>query len=232
MIERLVGQCVLKQSGALVLDVNGVGYGVEMTDTALAGIQEGDRLTLWTHLHVSEDAHRLFGFPAHGDRVLFDLLLSVSGVGPRHALAIVGALDARVLYEAVESEDPSGLPKVPHVGKTMWEKILLGLKPKSKLERLAALSLALPAATAAALKTAAAVPLFEGARRTGLAPALLGDLRSALENFGYKDKELQPVLKRFEREPPAKDLASLVRLALAELAGSLKESKRTAEELF
>ena len=220
MIERLVGTCVLKQAGALVLDVAGVGYGVEMTDPALAGIQDGQDLTVWVHTHVREDTLRLFGFLTHTERMVFHLLLSISGVGPKVAMAILATVPLAQLIQAVERDDSALLEEVPGIGPRQSKKILLELKPK--VDKLAGIGLLerAEAKAAPAMKAGAATTLFDAVNQP-LPKTVVADLRSALENFGYKEKELLALIKRFERQPPARDLASLIRLALVELTGGM-----------
>ena len=229
MIEQLRGRCVLKQLGSIIVDVGGVGYGVEMCEASLGTIEEGEAIiTVWVHTHVREDSIRLFGFLTHAERMLFAQLIAVSGVGPKVAMAIMGAVPIGQLIHAIEQDDAVVLEEVPGIGPRQSKKILLELKPK--LGKLAALGL-LKAASATS-KAPTQSSLFEGNKRT-LAPALVADLRSALENFGYKDKELSPLIRRFEREPPARNLPELVRLALAELGGNVGGvSGGRAEELF
>ena len=222
MIERLVGTCVLKQAGALVLDVAGVGYGVEMTDPALASIQDGQDLTVWIHTHVREDTLRLFGFLTHSERMVFHLLLSISGVGPKVAMAILATVPLAQLIQAVERDDSALLEEVPGIGPRQSKKILLELKPK--VDKLAGIGLLerteAKAAPLANAKGGAATSLFDAVNQP-LPKTVVADLRSALENFGYKEKELLALIKRFERQPPARDLASLIRLALVDLTGGM-----------
>jgi Holliday junction DNA helicase RuvA len=234
MIERLVGTCVLKQAGALIVDVAGVGYGVEMTEAALAGIEEGQDLTLWVHTHVREDVLRLFGFLTHTERLVFNLLLSVSGVGPKVALGILAVVPLPQLIQAIEGDDSAVLEEVPGIGPRQSKKILLELKPK--LDKLAGFGMQqrVDGKAAQTAKAGAMGSLFEGANQP-LAKIMLAELKSALENFGYKDKELLVLIKRFERQPPARDLASLIRLALVELTGGMAVgpgNSRLLEELF
>ena len=234
MIERLVGTCVLKQAGALIVDVAGVGYGVEMTEAALAGLEEGQDLIVWVHTHVREDALRLFGFLTHTERLVFNLLLSISGVGPKVALGILAVVPLGQLIQAIEGDDSAVLEEVPGIGPRQSKKILLELKPK--LDKLAGFGMQERVESRAALtsKAGATGLLFDGANQP-LAKMMVADLRSALENFGYKDKELLVLIKRFERQPPARDLASLIRLALVELAGGMMGgpgANKLLEELF
>lgn len=232
MIERLSGRCVLKQMGAVIVDVSGVGYGVELAERALSQIDEGQELVLWIHTHVREDQLKLFGFLTHAERVLFQALLGVNDIGPKVAMAVMNTLTINQLLTAVELEDAGPLEEVPGIGKSKSKRILLELKPK--LAKLSALGLLAGnhAGPASKNRGPGALSLFAEASR--LAPSVVADLKSALENFGYKDKELAPLLKRFEREPPAQGLAELIRHALAEINGTLKTegARRSAEELF
>jgi Holliday junction DNA helicase RuvA len=249
MIERLTGIPVLKSLTGLVVDVQGVGYGLEMSDAALAAIEVAApgvpvrSVTLWVHTHVREDAIRLFGFVSHEERTLFTLLLSVAGVGPKLAMAILSHKTAVQLLDAVERDDAECLEDIPGIGARQSKKILLELKPKlAKLmatqaftvaTRQGALALGL-GLQEAPVETATTGPELGAAKKSKtLDKRMVADLQSALENFGYKEKELAALLKRFERSPPAFTLAELVRLALADLSGAARaESARPLEEIF
>ena len=228
MIEQLKGKCVLKQPGAVILEVGGVGYGIEMCESSMSRLSVSEETyTIWIHTHVREDSIRLFGFLNHSERRLFAQLLAISGVGPKVAMGIIEAVTLPSLIQAIETDDAAILETVPGIGPRQSKKILLELKPK--LEKLSGLSLSVASQTA---KPGASASIFDEKKRT-LSAATMADLRSALENFGYKDKELLPLLKRFERDPPTKDLASLIRLALADLAGnSGAVGTGRTEELF
>lgn len=224
MIERLSGVCVHKQTSGIVLDVNGVGYGVEMTPRSIAGIADGQQMVLWTYTHVTEDSLRLFGFPAIAERQMFALLLTASGLGPKIAMAILAHFEPQQLASIIEREQAELLEDVPGIGARQSKKFVLELKPKV-------------AKMLAAGAWAAAEPVFtlraEGAvARVGLDEAMLRDVRSALENFGYKDKEIAPILRKYERKAPTQELAGLIRMALAELTGAARNDAKTTEELF
>ena len=223
MIERLVGVCVVASPGNVILDVNGVGYGVEITEAASVALMVGQELTVWVHTHVREDAIRLFGFLTSNERQVFALLLTVNGVGPKLAMAIMSAVSLATLAAAVAEDDGAPLEEVPGIGPRQSKKIVLELKPKwAKLEAFAARHGASAATTAKA-------PLF-----ASVAPSkkVLADLRSALENFGYRDKEIAALLRRYEKDPPAKTVEELVPLALRELAGGATPGGAPLEELF
>lgn len=225
MIERLVGTCAHKHATGIVLDVAGVGYAVEMTPTALAKVAEDAPMTAWIHTHVTQDAFRLFGFATLVERQIFTLLLSASGLGPRIALAILARFDPSTLFSAIDREDSDLLEEVPGIGPRQSKKFILELKPK--FAKLAQSGILLPAAGAVASVRGGA------SARTGLDVATLRDLKSALENFGYKERELAVVLRKFERTPPATGLAELIKHALADLTGAGREdAARAVEELF
>ncbi len=230
MIERLQGVCIAKYPASLIIDVAGVGYGVEMSDADLNDICEGQEgVVLWIYTVVREDAIRLMGFLTHEARAAFALLLQVSGVGPKVGMAIVGAIGVNELVRAVEDDDPSILEEVPGVGQRQSKKIVLELKPK--LTRL----ILLKHRTHAAAKTASPTvqrSLFAETEKPKLSSTMLQDLKSALENYGYKDKELQDILKRIAKNPPAQDLIALVRYALSELSGRKTETVRDIEGIF
>lgn len=242
MIERLVGHCVLKEAGYAVIDVAGVGYGVEMTESALARLavsldRSGSEQVLWIHHHVREDTWRLFGFHTRSERLLFQLLLSVNDVGPKVAMAIMGTLTMRELLAAVQSENPEPLEQVPGIGAKKSRLILLTLK--NKLPKLLGISQNAPTVPWE-VETASPQGLFAeptesvsaGASGRSLPSEVEADLRSALANFGYKEREVAPVIRRLQQTPSAGDLAGLIRSALALLTGAAKPGTRSSEELF
>jgi Holliday junction DNA helicase RuvA len=219
VIERLVGTCAHKTPHGIILDVQGVGYGVEMTELAQAKVQVGQPLTVWVYTHVREEALRLFGFLSYDERQLFALLLTVSGVGPKLGIGILSHVDSATLLDAVERDDAEILENVPGIGARQSKKIILELKPK--VPKLSGIALTAPSAPQT---------LFGATKAGGISPEVLKDLRSALDNFGYKDKEYAPVLKKLEKEAKDLDLAALIRTALAELTGAA--AARNQETLF
>ena len=130
MIGRLRGVLVSNRE-TVVLDVNGIGYEIQVTPrdlTSLPGI--GEEIVLHTHTHVREDDISLYGFGAESDRELFRVLLTASGVGPKVAMAMLGALTAEEIMRAIVSEDADALTVTPGVGKRGAQKIVLELAPK------------------------------------------------------------------------------------------------------
>ena len=133
MIRQLRGTVVAQGKEYVVLDVGGVGFKVFVAEpTALAAVA-GETVTLHTHLQVREDALNLFGFVDHDELAMFELLLGVSGVGPKVALATLSVLSPDALRGAVAAEEPAMIARVPGVGKRTAEKIVLELRDKIKL---------------------------------------------------------------------------------------------------
>lgn len=130
MIGQLRGEAVGKDERALTIDVGGVGYRVYLTTDTLAKIKIGQSLTLRTHLAVRENALDLYGFETAEALEYFELLITVPGIGPRSALAILSLASPEILRRAVSAEDTAYLTRVSGIGKKSAEKIVLTLKDK------------------------------------------------------------------------------------------------------
>jgi Holliday junction DNA helicase RuvA len=130
VISRLRGKAVAWDADGLVLDVNGVGYRLFATPAAVKKADGVDEVVLETHLHVREDAMQLFGFADADERELFEQLLSVSGVGPKVALAIVSGYSAAELRRAIVREDDALFQSIPGIGKKTAQRVVLELKEK------------------------------------------------------------------------------------------------------
>ena len=130
MIASLRGRVVARRLDGVVLDVNGVGYLVQATQRALAKAQTGKEVALDTYLHVREDVLQLYGFAEPAERELFELLLSVSGVGPKVALAILSNSTPGDLRRAIALEDETRFVAIPGIGKKTAQRIVLELKEK------------------------------------------------------------------------------------------------------
>ena len=190
MIARLRGKPVGRTADGLVLDVHGVGYLVAASTAALRRADGASEVTVETYLHVREDALQLYGFADAGERELFVQLLSVNGVGPKVALAIVSGSPAAELRRAIVLEDTGRFVAIPGIGKKTAERIVLELKEK----------LGNPAD--------AGFPLT-----TGGAPDLVA--REALVELGYTVSEAEQALAAVDPALPAEER---VRLALRQAA--------------
>ena len=116
--------------GTVVVDVGGVGYRAHVTADTLTRLVDGQEILLWTHLAVRENSEDLYGFLEKDDLIWFELLLTVSGVGPKSALNIVNAVDTDTLKSAIARGDAATLGSAHGVGKKTAEKIVLELREK------------------------------------------------------------------------------------------------------
>jgi Holliday junction DNA helicase RuvA len=130
MIARLRGKPVASTPEGLVLDVGGVGYLVAATPSAVRKADGAEEVVVETYLHVREDALQLYGFAERAERELFVQLLTVNGIGPKVALAIVSGSPAEELRRAIVREDAARFQAIPGIGKKTAERIVLELKEK------------------------------------------------------------------------------------------------------
>ena len=131
MIATLRGRVLERGSGRIVIDVGGVGYLLAATSAAIRmAVPDGEEVTLVTHLHVREDALILFGFASTAERDLFELLLGVSGVGPKAALAIVSGYAPDQIRRAIATSDHALFTSIPGIGRKTAERVVIDLKDK------------------------------------------------------------------------------------------------------
>ena len=130
MIASLRGRPVSRTLDGAVLDVAGVGYFLRLTLRALRKVESDAEVTIDTYLHVREDALQLYGFAEPAEREIFEHLLSVSGVGPKVALAIVSGSTPTELRRAIALEDITRFVAIPGIGKKTAERVVLELKEK------------------------------------------------------------------------------------------------------
>lgn len=174
MIGRLQGRLVAKHPPQIVVDVQGVGYEVDVPMSTFYQLPAtGLEVALHTHLIVREDAHQLYGFATESERKVFRQLLKISGVGARTALAVLSGMSVADLNHAVSVQDSGRLVKVPGIGKKTAERLLLELRDK-----LDAGGAAAPAA---------------GARESN-------DIVNALLALGYNDREAAWAVKQVPAE--------------------------------
>ena len=186
--------------GTIIIDVQGVGYELFVPLGTIGTLEksEDDQVTLHVHTHVREDALALYGFGSLDDRRAFRALLSVSSIGPKLALSVLGRLDARALSRAVATEDRAALKGISGVGKKTVERILLDLKDKLLI-------------TPRAGASAKVVPIRATSGSEG-DDALVG----ALVTMGYKRGEAERAVFAIE-EREGKSAENLMREALAGL---------------
>lgn len=175
MIAHLSGTLLLKQATSVVLDVGGVGYEVTIPVSTFYDMDEpGASVQLRIYTHVREDALQLFGFRTARERELFTLLIQVSGIGPKSAIAMLSGMSADEIISAIRTNNYARLTSIPGVGRKTAERMVIELRDK-----MAALSSpALEEQLAAAADGGAPAPPSEDALRE--------DALSALLNLGYQ----------------------------------------------
>lgn len=133
MIALLKGVIRHKKAPNLIIECAGVGYEVEATLTAFSTLPDiGEEAILYTHLSIRDDAHVLFGFASLEERDLFRILIKVSGIGPKMAIAILSGMDAGELAQVISAEDATALTRLPGIGKKTAERLIVELKDKFK----------------------------------------------------------------------------------------------------
>src|SRR5574344_862987 len=132
MIGCLIGEVFALEAPTVVLNVNGLGYEVDTSLSTFCQLQQGQQVTLWTHLVVREDAQQLYGFLSQQDKTIFRTLLKVNGVGPKMALGILSTLSVDMLIHTVEHKDVNTLVKVPGVGIKTAERLMIELRDRFK----------------------------------------------------------------------------------------------------
>lgn len=131
MIGQLTGDLVYNNERFIILDVNGVGYKIFTTAESLLFLTKNQtKITLWTHLVVKEDALDLYGFTSQPELDFFELLITVSGIGPKSALGVLSLAGIETLRKAISSNNTEYLTKVAGIGRKSAEKIVLELKDK------------------------------------------------------------------------------------------------------
>lgn len=197
MIASLTGRLTSKTPTHILVDVHGVGYELSIPISTYDALpSEGETTEVCVHTHLRDDALQLFGFATAGEKAAFLLLTTVSGIGPKMALAILSTLRLADLRAAIRADDVEKLSTVPGVGKKSASRLILELK--DKIDRL----------DLGDLRTPAEAPTP--------ASATYDDALSALLNLGYKQADAKAVLGRLPTNRAA--LKDVIRTALQELA--------------
>ncbi len=230
-IERISGVFLTSLANGVIVDVNGVGYGLEMPLSAICLMPKpGETVSVWVHTHVKEDAIRLFGFKSFEDKQAFQILLSLNGVGPKVALAILSTLTVSALERAVIEEECKIIETVPGVGARLAEKIIVELKPKLTKLKAAHLVDVHQQSRYAASDFGQGLE-FDKPSVEDETEIIYEDLSSALENLGYKEKTISPIIEKLRKEVGSTlDLQELMRLALKYLSGGLVEGAKSPNE--
>ena len=194
MIGQISGTLVYKHPPQLLVDVGGVAYELEAPMTAFYELPEaGEKVSLFTHLAIRDDAHLLFGFSDLRQRDVFRVLLKISGVGPRVALALLSGLTAEELTACVTAGDIAQLTRVPGIGRKTAERLVIELR-----DRLEAVT-------------------GSGSDASGVSLTPQQDAVSALMALGYRENEANCAVRAVEVDgTPA--VETLIREALKTLS--------------
>ena len=197
MIEYLRGILLVKEPDHVVVDAGGVGYGVDVPRSTSAVLPDaGEEVALHIHFHFNEQAMRLFGFFTPQERDIFEVFISISGIGPKTALGILSSIDAAEFAQAILREDYSKLTKLPGVGKKTAERLVVELRDKI-----------LPFAQAQGAVAGAAAGDM---RKSGLFPPVLAETIAALEALGCKpavaERAAQKAWELLGPDAPVEDL--------------------------
>jgi Holliday junction DNA helicase RuvA len=197
VIARLAGTLSEKNPGRIILDVQGVGYDVQVPLSTFYVVGDpGAPVTLRVHTYVREDVLALYGFATDLEHVLFERLISISGVGPKLALAVLSGMDPADVVRAIKSQDVARLTSIPGIGRKTAERIGLELKDR------------LPKSVEAAA---------DAARPATPGDQLRADLFSALLNLGYQRQAVEKAIDKEVRVSPDAPFETALRAVLKSL---------------
>ncbi len=200
MIAQLKGILASKAASEVVVDVGGVGYQVFIPLSTYYPLpEEGGAVVLYTHTHVRDDAIQIFGFWTLLEKELFRILISVSKVGPKMALAILSGLEGNALRRAIAGEDIARLSGIPGVGRKTAERICMELKDK------------MPAGEAG-------VPAAGAGPASALEQCPYKDAAAALVHLGYRRNEVKDVLQGLADEARERSVEEIIRESLRYLS--------------
>jgi Holliday junction DNA helicase RuvA len=181
MIGRISGILLEKNPPQVLVDAQGVGYEIDVPMSTFYNLPNlGEKVMLFTHLVVREDAHLLFGFASDAERKVFRQLLKVSGIGARTALSLLSGMSVGDLAQAVTMQDAARLTRVPGIGKKTAERLLLELKGKLGAE-------------------------FVSSVDVHRLPPVGSDVLNALLALGYNEKEALAATRKLPAEASVAD---------------------------
>ena len=191
MIGRIQGTLLQKNPPQLLVDCQGVGYEIDVPMSTFYNLPVvGEKVTLFTHLAIREDAHVLYGFGSLDERALFRQLIRISGVGARTALGLLSGLSVNDMSQAVALQDASRLTRIPGIGKKTAERLLLELKGK--------------------LETGSLSSISSSTQNDAMA-----DIQNALLALGYSEKETILAIKQVPADCSVSDGIKMALKALS-----------------
>ena len=200
MIGSIKGQIILKKDKFIIIETNGVGYKINVSPDTISKIdalrlrsgQNDTSVSFWIHTHVREDAFDLYGFSEYSELEFFEMLIGISGIGPKSALAILGITSIETLSKAISTGDTSYLTKVSGIGRKTAEKIVIELRDKISNRT---------------------DEKGEGSLQGEL------DTLEALKSLGYSQNQAREALKKVTEKNPDIDINTKIREALKILGG-------------
>lgn len=193
MITQIIGKLVEKNPTHIVVDCNGVGYEINVSLHTFSQIKDEEVIKVYTHLHVKEDAHTLYGFIEKSEREVFRKLISVSGIGTSTARIMLSSLSPKQVYDAILSEDTDTIQSVKGIGKKTAQRVILDLKDKlDKTEEIDLIS--------------------SSPNNSNKKEAL-----SALETLGYNRKVSEKIVTNILANNPSARVEDIIKLALKKL---------------
>jgi|SRR5690554_3594244 len=193
MISHIQGRLVEKNPTDVVIDCNGVGYGINISLHTFSELPTSENVKLFTHLIVREDAHILYGFSGVAEREIFRLLISVSGVGPSTARTMLSSLAPEQIVDAIVTNDLKTIQSAKGIGAKTAQRLVLDLKDKI-------------------LKVYGMSSISSETSNTNKIEAL-----SALETLGFARKQAEKVCDSIVKENPQASVESIIKLALKKL---------------
>lgn len=191
MIGYLKGKIISAKPTQIILDVNNVGYLIHISISTFEKISDQNEVSLYIHTYVREDALNLYGFYTEAEKEMFELLISISGIGPKVALSILSGISVEELQIAIQSENVSRLVSVPGVGRKTAERVVLELKSK--------------------------VGFIETTASKGIDFTIKQEAVLALTTLGYNQKVADKIVRDLLASKPSFTLEELIKKSLAEL---------------
>jgi len=198
MIAQIRGQLLEKRPGVAIVETQGIGYQVFVSLNTFYDLPEADQgVRLHTYTHVREDLLQLFGFSTFLEKEIFQILIGVSGIGPKLALNILSGISPAEFVASLQAEDVTRLTAIPGVGRKTAERLVFDLKEKM-----------------AKIAVRGETPKEEKKKKDLLAE----DVISALINLGYRKNQAEAVVERVWRQQPEASLEEILKDSLRALA--------------
>lgn len=196
MIGKLTGIVDTLEENSLILDVSGVGYIINCTTNLMSSLQNGQKLSLLTHMVVKEDQLTLYGFASNDEKYWFEMLQTVQGVGPKMALAVLNIMRPQDVINSIISEDEASFKCVSGIGGKVAARIVNELKSKKDLRLIAGVSASKSTKTDSTIKE---------------------DALSALTNLGFSRKDAFQIIQNLHADNENLSLEDTIRLSLAKI---------------